>query len=169
MKILKALCLILIMALIIPSARASRLAGNPIDKIVTAYLDVKNALVNGDGNTASAKAKDLVNALSANTAAELSADQQKTFAKFRDKLLFDARHISSVNIVDHQREHFENLSANMYDALKALKLNTTTLYEQYCPMKKAYWLSETQQIKNPYFGSQMLTCGKVTATLAPAK
>jgi len=83
--------------------------------------------------------------------------------------LFDARHISSVNAVDHQREHFASLSNNMYELLKALKSNTATLYEQYCPMKKAYWLSESQQIKNPYFGSQMPTCGKVTATLAPAK
>lgn len=169
MKILKALSLVLIMAVTTPMAKASRVADNPIDKIVTAYLDVKNALVNSDGNAASAKAKDLVAALSANTSAQLSADQEKNFAKFRDKLLFDARHISSVTAVDHQREHFESLSANMYDALKALKLNTTTLYEQYCPMKKAYWLSESQQIKNPYFGGQMLTCGKVTATLPPAK
>lgn len=169
MKILKALSLVLIMAVAILSAKAARIADNPVDKIVSAYLDVKNALVNSDGNAASAKAKDLVAALSANTSTQLSTDQEKTFAKFRDKLLFDARHISSVNAVDHQREHFENLSANMYDALKALKMNTTTLYEQYCPMKKAYWLSESPQIKNPYFGNDMLTCGKVAATLAPAK
>jgi hypothetical protein len=34
-------------------------------------------------------------------------------------------------------------------------------------MKKASWLSSEAAIKNPYFGSAMLTCGKVTATLKP--
>lgn len=156
----------LMLAMGAQAVKASILADNPVDKIVNAYLDVKNALASDNGSVAETKAKDLVAALSANT---LSADQEKTFAKYRDKLLFDARHISSVNTVDHQREHFASLSNNMYELLKALKSNTATLYEQYCPMKKAYWLSESQQIKNPYFGSQMPTCGKVTATLAPAK
>jgi len=166
MKILKTLSIMLMLAMGAQAVKASILADNPVDKIVNAYLDVKNALASDNGNVAETKAKDLVAALSANT---LSADQEKTFAKYRDKLLFDARHISSVNTVDHQREHFASLSNNMYELLKALKSNTATLYEQYCPMKKAYWLSESQQIKNPYFGSQMPTCGKVTATLAPAK
>jgi len=166
MKILKTLSIMLMLAMGAQAVKASILADNPVDKIVNAYLDVKNALASDNGSVAETKAKDLVAALSANT---LSADQEKTFAKYRDKLLFDARHISSVNTVDHQREHFASLSNNMYELLKALKSNTATLYEQYCPMKKAYWLSESQQIKNPYFGSQMPTCGKVTATLAPAK
>lgn len=169
MKILKTLSIVLMFALGVQAVKASILADSPIDKIVSAYLDIKNALVTDNGNTAQSKAKDLVAALSANTTGTLSADQEKTFAKYRDKLLFDARHISSVNAVDHQREHFATLSNNMYELLKALKSNSTALYEQYCPMKKAYWLSESQQIKNPYFGSQMPGCGKVTATLAPAK
>jgi hypothetical protein len=53
----------------------------------------------------------------------------------------------------------------MFELVKGLMLHTTTLYEQYCPMKKATWLSETAAIKNPYYGSQMLTCGKTTETL----
>jgi hypothetical protein len=32
-------------------------------------------------------------------------------------------------------------------------------------MKKAYWLSGDKVIKNPYFGSAMLTCGTITETL----
>lgn len=168
MKILKTLSFILVLALGSQSLKASILADNPVDKIVSAYLDLKNALAGDDANAAKAKAKDLVAALSASTAT-LSADQQKTFAKYHDKLLFDSRHISETNTIDHQREHFASLSNNMYEVLKALKLNTTTIYEEYCPMKKFYWLSESQQIKNPYFGSSMLTCGRVTATLAPAK
>jgi hypothetical protein len=32
-------------------------------------------------------------------------------------------------------------------------------------MKKASWLSETEEVRNPYYGDDMLECGKVTATL----
>lgn len=29
----------------------------------------------------------------------------------------------------------------------------------------AYWLSESQEIKNPYFGDQMLKCGETKEVL----
>jgi hypothetical protein len=32
-------------------------------------------------------------------------------------------------------------------------------------MKKAYWISEEKGIENPYYGTGMLTCGKVTETI----
>jgi hypothetical protein len=35
-----------------------------------------------------------------------------------------------------------------------------------CPMydqgKSGYWISEFKEIKNPYYGSEMLTCGGIT-------
>jgi hypothetical protein len=37
-----------------------------------------------------------------------------------------------------------------------------SVYYQYCPMKKMYWLSKEETIKNPYYGSKMLTCGNVS-------
>ncbi|RYF85874.1 MAG: DUF3347 domain-containing protein, partial [Chitinophagaceae bacterium] len=45
------------------------------------------------------------------------------------------------------------------------KLSDKPVYVQYCPMKKATWLSSEKQIRNPYYGSSMLTCGEVTETL----
>lgn len=82
-----------------------------------------------------------------------------------DKLLIDSRHISESTEIDHQREYFASLSKNMLEAVKGLKLNITPVYAQYCPMKKATWLSESVEIKNPYYGRQMLTCGKVAESL----
>jgi hypothetical protein len=35
----------------------------------------------------------------------------------------------------------------------------------YCPMKKSNWLSNEKTVKNPYYGSAMLTCGEVTGTI----
>jgi len=95
----------------------------------------------------------------------LSANDKKAFAAVQDKLEYDARHISEVKELAHQREHFANLSKNMYTLAKSAKLSGQPVYEQYCPMKDAYWLSNETAIKNPYYGSSMLTCGTVKDTL----
>jgi hypothetical protein len=136
-----------------------------IDKITNAYLDLKNALVESDGGLAQVKAKKLLAELSSHPESRLKADQQKFLAGYVDKLMFDTRHISESTSISHQREHFSSLSKNMFTVLKKLKLNTYTVYEQYCPMKKAMWISELTAIKNPYYGKQMLACGTTRETL----
>ena len=143
-------------------------AQNNINGITTAYFGLKNALATGNGTAAESGAKTLLAALSAPET--LTADQQKIFNTYIEKLKYDTRHISEVNDIDHQREHFESLSKNLYEVLKGLKMNATTVYMDYCPMKKAYWLSETTAIKNPYYSDKaMATCGKTTAMLAAVK
>jgi len=143
-------------------------AQNNINGITTAYFGLKNSLATGSGTAAESSAKTLMTALSAPET--LTADQQKIFNTYIEKLKFDTRHISEVSDIEHQREHFESLSKNLYEVLKGLKMNTTTVYMDYCPMKKAYWLSETTTIKNPYYSDKsMATCGKTTATLAAVK
>jgi len=169
MKILKITSLILVLVFSFSLLKATPPVNN-IDKITNAYLGIKNALAAGNGTLAQAKGKELLDALSTDATKGLNADQQKILNSYLDKLKFDSRHISEVGNVDHQREHFESLSKNMYEVLKGLKVNTSTLYEQYCPMKKAYWLSESPTIKNPYYNDkEMATCGKTTATLNAVK
>ena len=158
----------LLMVISIASAKAQT-ASNNIDKITNAYLGVKDALVASDGTLTQNKAKELFALLSAQPDKGLNPAQQKVLSSYIDKLKYDSRHMSETTTVDHQREHFASLSKNMYEVLKKLKLNTTTLYEQYCPDKDSYWLSESSAIKNPYWGRVMLTCGTVKETLAARK
>jgi hypothetical protein len=33
----------------------------------------------------------------------------------------------------------------------------------YCPMVKRHWLQKDGQVRNPYYGAQMLTCGELKA------
>lgn len=158
------------LTLSISMASAQKSANTNIDKITTAYLGVKNALAAGNGTAAENKSKELFDALSTQPDKGLKPDQQKLLAGYLDKLKFDSRHISETTVIDHQREHFASLSKNLYEVLKGLKMNTSTIYMDYCPMKKAYWLSETPAIKNPYYNDKMMaTCGRVAATLAPGK
>ncbi len=139
------------------------------NNVVKTYLDVKNALVSGNATTAKTAAANMLTAINAVTDKSIDAAQYKTWLNYADKLSFDARHISESDDINHQREHFASLSTNILDVLKVLKSNTFTLYKQYCPMKKKYWLSETAAVKNPYYGSKMMTCGETKETLAAVK
>lgn len=137
----------------------------PSQNILSSYYDIKNALVGTDAATASAKANDFVNALNTVDAKSLAAADQKTFAESKPQLIADAKHIADSKDAEHQRASFATLSANLFKLTKTVKLTDATVYYDYCPMKKAYWLSADAAIKNPYFGKQMLTCGKVSETL----
>lgn len=145
----------------------TNVAVNQIDKITNAYFGLKNALVSGDGTVSQNKAKDLLAELSLSPVKNPDASQQKILATYLEKLKYDTRYISETTVIANQREHFAGLSKNLYTVLQSLKLNTRIVYQQYCPMKKVYWLSESSAIKNPYYGLQMLTCGKITETLNP--
>lgn len=136
-----------------------------LSKILPSYLALKDALVSSDAKAASAKAEELQKAIGAVNTADLSASDKAVYTKLKEKLTFDARHISESKDIEHQRGHFNTLSANMILLAKSTKLSAQPIYQEYCPMKKASWLSSENAVKNPYYGSQMLTCGKVTETI----
>ena len=129
-----------------------------LSQLLNAYYQVKNALVEGNSSTAALLAEEFLktaNGISNRTISEGS----------RNALVKDAGAISEAKDISKQRAVFANFSTNMYALAKSLKLTTEPIYYQYCPMKKAYWLSSDKAIKNPYYGSAMLTCGKVTETI----
>ena len=126
--------------------------------LLHSYFAIKNALVEGNANTAATKAEEFVKTLN-------SIDPNIINEAKRDALFKDARHISETKDIKHQREHFATFSTNMYALAKAVKLSTEPIYYDYCPMKKTYWLSSEKAIRNPYYGNAMLTCGKVAETL----
>jgi hypothetical protein len=169
MKTIKSIFLsLLLLTAVVRTKAQTTTASTSINNLLTAYLDLKNALVASDNAAAQAKAKvlhDDVTAVQANT---LPADQQTIWKSYVDKLSFDSRHISESTDISHQREHFASLSKNMYDVVKAFKANTTVIYWQYCPMKKSSWLSDKPAIENPYYGKEMLDCGSVKETLKAA-
>ena len=137
--------------------------------VIASYLDLKNSMFKDNGDSARAAAKRLYNAIDKVPMSKLSAAQHKIWMQFNEKLSYDAEHIKGTDELEHQREHFVKLSQNMYSMLKELKVNTSDLYYQFCPManggKGAYWLSETEKIANPYFGKKMPTCGQTKETL----
>lgn len=136
----------------------------PLTPVLERYYDLKDALVQGDAALASQKGGQLLEAVNAVDLSRLSDEERKAFAPIQAKLAYDARHISEVQDIDHQREHFAHLSMNLSTLAKAVKISGSPVYQVYCPMKKAYWLSPSKVISNPYLGTEMPTCGNITAT-----
>lgn len=131
---------------------------NRLSQMLQSYYNIKDALVAGNSKTASESATDFIKNLNGISLKLISEGNVNT-------LLKDAGTIADAKSIDKQRVAFANFSTNMADVAKALKLSDQPVYIQYCPMKKASWLSSEQAIKNPYYGSSMLTCGKVTETI----
>ncbi|PHS65806.1 MAG: heavy metal transporter [Flavobacterium sp.] len=127
--------------------------------MIDGYLEIKNGLVSDDKAAAAKGGETLLKAFSNFDMSTLSGDQHKEYMEIVENATEQAEHIVK-SPIDHQREHFESLSEDMIDIV-ALLGTEKTLYEDYCPMKKTSWLSESKDIKNPFYGSKMLSCGKV--------
>lgn len=127
--------------------------------IIDNYLQIKNALVSDNKDAAAKGATMMLTAFSNFDMSHLSEAQHKEYMEIVESGKEQAEHIVE-NPIDHQREHFETLSTDIIDLITLLGTNKT-LYLDYCPMKKVSWLSETKAIKNPFYGSEMITCGNV--------
>ncbi|WP_394759783.1 DUF3347 domain-containing protein [Flavobacterium sp.] len=139
-----------------------------LDAVYENYFSLKDALVKTDGTTASAAAKELVASINAVKMDELKMDVHMVWMKVLENLKKEAIAISESTDTKKQRGRFNTLSTSIYELIKVSK-SDETVYYQFCPManngKGANWLSKENNIKNPYFGSMMLSCGKVVETI----
>ena len=138
-------------------------------EMVTQYLQIKNALANDNGKDAAAAGNAFAESMEKMGKTTLSTEKKKAWDKVSDDAKEMAEHIGkNGDKLEHQREHFDMLSNDMYDMVKTFGAGQP-LYKDFCPMynnkKGAIWLSETKEIKNPYLGKSMPTCGSVKEEL----
>lgn len=141
---------------------------NQLIPIFDNYFALKDALVKSDGKSASTIAKDLLVNINAIKMDKLSSEEHTVWMKELSSLKSNTEKISETTSIEKQRIAFMDLSTNFYDLLKVSKQDYS-IYYQNCPMyndgKGANWLSKENAVKNPYYGSQMLTCGKTVETI----
>ncbi len=141
---------------------------DPLTDVYNSYFALKDALIMNDGVTAGNKANELFKAIDKVAMDKLSHDQHMIWMKYMSKLSADAEHIKGATETDRQRENFSSLSNNMFEIMKVIK-PSYSVYFDHCPMYNdgngGDWISKESTIKNPFFGSQMLTCGKTVQTI----
>jgi len=130
-------------------------------KVLADYMSLKDALVATNKDAAAKAGKKLENTLKNFDVSSYTSKQQKELKDIIADAKEHAEHIGRSEM-DHQREHFKVLSKDIIDMI-AITGTENTLYQQFCPMydKGSAWLSLNKEIKNPYYGSKMLKCGKV--------
>lgn len=86
-----------------------------------------------------------------------------------DQIAAAAAKITSAADIETQRKAYSSLSDDLISLVKKTGVSSGALYVDFCPMamddKGAYWLSANKEVKNPYFGEKMMTCGEVKETL----
>ncbi len=133
--------------------------------VVDAYFLVKNNLVKDQLPTSSIQT--LTQALVKVSADGTGKDNAK-WEKIKTGLADATAKIKASKDISSARTHFSSLSTQVIQLTETYKLTKAVVYQDYCPMafnnKGGYWLSETEDIQNPYFGASMLTCGEVRQT-----
>ena len=141
---------------------------NQLKTIFESYFALKDALVKSDGKLVSTLAKDVLANINSVKMEKLSSEEHAVWMKVMSSLKSNTEKIVATTIIEKQRVVFMDLSANFYALLKVSKQDYS-IYYQNCPMyndgKGANWLSKENAVKNPYYGSQMLTCGKTVETI----
>jgi hypothetical protein len=133
--------------------------------IVDHYLRIKNALIADSGLEAANDGKAMAQEMSKIDKSLFTADQKKVYDNVEADLKRNAEHIGeSASSIAHQREHFSMMSEDVYDLVKAFG-GGQILYHDHCPMandqKGAMWLSESKEVRNPYFAGKMNECVKI--------
>lgn len=151
-------------------ATTASAANFPAKEIITNYLQLKNALAKDNGKDAAAAGNTLVATLATVDMKSLLEPQMNSYMDIADDIKEHSEHIgANASKIAHQREHFIMLSKDMADLIKNFGNGGQTLYKDFCPManegKGATWISEVKEIKNPYLGSKMPSCGSVQETI----
>ncbi|MEH6308550.1 DUF3347 domain-containing protein [Olivibacter sp. CPCC 100613] len=128
------------------------LENDTLSKVFAAYIQVKDALVASDPKLAGEASDKLSESLKGIHGCENTAILAQELANSTDLAL--------------QRSAFAAISKDLIAMYQRPSLSAGRIYVIHCPMynnkEGGDWLSISSEIKNPYFGEEMLTCGTVT-------
>jgi 6-phosphogluconate dehydrogenase (decarboxylating) len=132
-------------AIVVASVSAAE-ASDALKNVVSSYLEIQAQLAADKTDGIKAPAARIVT-----DAAQLEGGKD---------IVAGAKELEQAGDIKKAREAFGKLSTALIPAVKAaggiegLKLG-------YCPMVAAPWLQKDGQVRNPYYGSAMLTCGEL--------
>ena len=140
-----------------------------LSMVFVSYIKIKNGFVESDPAKVSTEAATLKKILRAMDTNMLSGAALNDWSNYTGNLDMALAEIVGSGDIEAQRTAFSALTDNVYKGIKAYGLGTGIAYYDFCPMafnnQGAFWLSDNKEIRNPYFGDKMLTCGSVTETL----
>ncbi len=136
-----------------------------LTNFVNQYFELKNSLVQSDYELSQSNAKKLESALNKIEMKLLDDNAHNIWMQHYPALKKQIELFIKANDIEKQREVLSPLSNLLIETINIFRLKLEIAFVTYCPMaiddKGAYWLSEFEEIRNPYFGDAMLECGEV--------
>lgn len=137
--------------------------------VYDSYSLMVEAFVSSDADKVKKSAVKVISSLQKVDMGLIKGDAHMTWMKYLEVLESEIVTISTSNNISSQRLSFAEFNDALYASVKAFGLHHGMIYYQYCPMangdKGAYWLSNIEEIENPYFGDEMLKCGETRETI----
>ena len=140
-----------------------------LESLFEIYFELKNALADDDPDTALEQGHRLHQQLEESGEHSLDGEHHMFWMQKYNEISESIGKYTRSENMKEMRMHFEPLSEAFIETARTLGAIGQTWYVAYCPMvdgdRGAYWLSEFENIMNPYFGSMMLRCGEVRETI----
>lgn len=141
-------------------------AEEALQPLYASYLKWKDALTNDDFIESQKMATKMKSALDKIDMSLFKDDAHNAWMDYQNRLSSSLEHVKHFSDIDQLRKAFQAVSVTMIEMTDTFTPLDETIYVLHCPMannnKGADWLSIEKEIRNPYFGSSMLTCGEVT-------
>lgn len=146
-----------------PSTAVFRLS---LSTLYVAYRELQQALANDDVAAARTAVATLQNSLDVVNAGGLSREASVRWEEERALLALAAKKAIESSSIASIRHHFGSMSRSVLSLESTFRHADDTLrYEAFCPMafedQGASWLQFERDIRNPYFGASMLSCGEI--------
>lgn len=153
-----------------PPSVLSDAFNSSFEKVLNTYYTLRDALVAGDTAQANIASSTLISAVS-----EIKLDELKnvdtaniiipTAKTYTEGIANESKGLLGETDIEQKRKDFQLISSGLFDLVRTVRYDKEKVYMLHCPMAfnnaGADWLSNTKEIKNPYFGSRMLRCGSV--------
>ncbi|WP_306639763.1 efflux RND transporter periplasmic adaptor subunit [Sanyastnella coralliicola] len=129
------------------------------------YLLLKDALVADDLEKGKAIAGTFLDKLGKVNMSVFKGEAHNVWMEHNSQAEKALKVITSAENIGQARKGFKDLSDQFVMMAKSFGPFDQALYIQHCPMANsnngADWISNNKEIRNPYFGQDMLTCGEV--------
>lgn len=144
----------------------SQKAKDALNPIFNEYIKLTNALTSDNLVEAKKDGANLLKAVESVNMSLFTGESHKVWMEISTNLKSSLQHIKHFKTLGELRKSFNQMSESVINMEIAFKPNNGTLYVLHCPMannnKGGDWISASKEVKNPYYGKAMLTCGEVS-------
>ena len=136
--------------------------------VVDTYLNVRDALLTSDEAAARSHLQELQDRLGDVEMAQLDNAPHDAWMQDLRAMESHLAHVSETDGLEPLRAEFSTLSLVLAYSIQRFGIEGI-VYRQYCPMafdgEGAYWISDKEEIQNPYLPENMPGCGDVIERL----